>query len=403
MKRSRSQLTKDVLEAIQKVSGVSNTENPLPLHEPNFQGTKAWAYVKNCLDTGWVSTAGKWVNEFERQLSEITGATHVIAVSNGTVALRLALHVVGVEAGDEVMLPAMSFVATANAVSHLGAYPHFVDIEPRCLGLCPKALSARLSEIGERRNGKVFNVQTGRKIAAVLPVHVFGHPANIENLKDVADSWGLPLIEDAAEALGSWKGNKHCGLFGKVGTLSFNGNKLITTGGGGALITNDTELAKEARHLSTTAKITHTWEFNHDSVAWNDRLPNINAALGVAQLEDLSRRLEEKKTIYKSYAKAFEDIDQIELIHEPIGCNSNHWLVSIRFTEVLPTKARSQRLEVLESAHEIGLLLRPVWKPLNRLSMYEKSPSGPMYTTIDQESRILNLPSSPQLSKNWKK
>ena len=225
---------RSVLEAIQQVVGSSSKEHPISLHEPDFSGTQAWAYVKDCIDTGWVSTAGTWVTRFEKELCTLTGASHAVAVSNGTVALRLALHLVGVGTGDEVLVPPLSFVATANAVAHLGAVPHFVDVESNALGLCPVALATRLEAIAERRDGILFNCETGRRIAAVLPVHVFGHPAEVVHLRVVADSWGLPMVEDAAEALASWRKGTHCGLFGAVGTLSFNGNKLITTGGGGA-------------------------------------------------------------------------------------------------------------------------------------------------------------------------
>jgi dTDP-4-amino-4,6-dideoxygalactose transaminase len=250
-------MAESVLESIQQVVGSSSKEHPIGLHEPDFRGTQAWAYVKDCLDTGWVSTAGSWVSRFEQQLCAITGAGHAVAVSNGTVALRLALHLVGVGPGDEVLVPPLSFVATANAVAHLGAAPHFVDVEPNALGLCPAALAARLEAIAERREGCVVNRETGRRIAAVLPVHIFGHPAEVDQLRAVADAWELPMVEDAAEALASWRHGTHCGLFGAVGTLSFNGNKLITTGGGGALLTNDAALAQRARHLSTTAKQPH--------------------------------------------------------------------------------------------------------------------------------------------------
>ena len=229
--------------------------SPIGLHEPDFSGTQAWSYVKDCLDSGWVSTAGGWVSRFEQQLCAFTRAEHAVAVSNGTVALRLALHLVGVGPGDEVLLPPLSFVATANAVAHLGAQPHFVDVESNSLGMCPNALALRLEAIAECREGILINRETGRRIAAVLPVHVFGHPAEVDQLRAVADTWGLPMVEDAAEALASWRGHTHCGLFGAVGTLSFNGNKLITTGGGGALLTNDVALAERARHLSTTISI----------------------------------------------------------------------------------------------------------------------------------------------------
>jgi aminotransferase in exopolysaccharide biosynthesis len=367
------------------------------LHEPDFSGTQAWAYVKDCLDTGWVSTAGSWVNRFEQELCSVTGAANAVVVSNGTVALRLALHLVGVGHGDEVLLPPLSFVATANAVAHLGAVPHFVDVEQNSLGLCPVALAARLEAIAERHADSLVNRETGRRIAAVLPVHVFGHPAEVDQLRAVSDSWGLPLVEDAAEALASWRSGTHCGLFGAVGTLSFNGNKLITTGGGGALLTNDADLAKRARHLSTTAKQSHPWAFDHDAVGWNDRLPNLNAALGVAQLEDLDRRLEAKRLLSKRYEEALAHLESVELVPEPTNCRSNQWLVSLRFIADDPLIAQAERLKLLELAHSIGLLLRPIWTPLHQLPIYEACPAGSLAVAENQAPRLLNLPSSPQL------
>jgi aminotransferase in exopolysaccharide biosynthesis len=401
MNSSVSPPVQALLEAIHQVVGPSSREHPIGLHEPDFRGTQAWAYVKDCLDTGWVSTAGGWVSRFEQQLCAITGATHAVAVSNGTVALRLAMHLVGVGSGDEVLLPPLSFVATANAVAHLGAVPHFVDVERSSLGLCPKALAERLEAVAERRDGHLVNRETGRRIAAVLPVHVFGHPAEVVQLRVVADAWGLPLVEDAAEALGSWRNGTHCGLFGAVGTLSFNGNKLITTGGGGALLTNDSVLAQRARHLSTTAKQPHPWAFDHDAVGWNDRLPNLNAALGVAQLEDLDRRLQAKRQLADSYTEAFFGLKGVELVREPPGCRSNHWLVSLRLTASDPAEAQAQRLLLLEAAHEAGLLLRPIWSPLYQLPMYQACPVGPLPVANDQAPRLLNLPSSPQLLEGW--
>jgi perosamine synthetase len=397
-----SPMVQSVLEAIQQVVGSSSKEHPVGLHEPDFRGTQAWAYVKDCLDAGWVSTAGGWVSRFEQQLCTITGAGHVVAVSNGTVALRLALHLVGVRPGNEVLLPPLSFVATANAVAHIGAVPHFVDVEPSAFGLCPAALAARLEAVAEQREGFVLNRETGRRIAAVLPVHVFGHPAKVDQLRAVSDSWGLPMVEDAAEALASRRNQTHCGLFGAVGTLSFNGNKLITTGGGGALLTNDAALAQRARHLSTTAKQPHPWAFDHDAVGWNDRLPNLNAALGVAQLEDLDRRLKAKRQLAQCYAEVFAGLEEVELVAESPGCRSNHWLVSLRITGEDPAFAEVQRLELLESAHAIGLLLRPIWTPLNRLSMYQNCPAGSLTVAENQAPRLLNLPSSPQLLEGWR-
>jgi len=389
--------TMAILEAIGQVVGPSRPDQPIALHEPDFRGTEAWTYVKDCLDMGWVSTAGRWVSRFEQEVASATGAAHAVAVTNGTAALRLALHLVGVEPGDEVLLPPLSFVATANAVAHLGAVPHFVDVEPRTLAMDPAALANRLEQVAEHRDGKLLNRQTDRRLAAVLPVHVFGHPADGMALRQVADAWGLPLVEDAAEALGSWRGDTHCGLFGAVGTLSFNGNKLITTGGGGALLTNNVELAQRARHLSTTAKLSHPWAFDHDAVGWNDRLPNINAAIGVAQLEDLERRLRAKRQLAERYGAAVAGLDGVELVAEPAGCRSNHWLVSVRFTAADPREAEWQRLQLLESAHAAGLLLRPMWTPLHRLPMYRASPAGSLAVADNQAPRLLSLPSSPQL------
>jgi len=392
-----------ILQALRRVcgSGTATPGQPIALHEPDFSGTQAWAYVRDCLDSGWVSTAGKWVSGFEQELCARTGAEHAVAVTNGTVALRLALHLVGVSVGDEVLLPPLSFVATANAVAHLGAMPHFVDVEAGHLGMNPAALGARLEAVAERRAGGVFNRSTGRRLAAVLPVHVFGHPARIQELRAVAEDWGLPLVEDAAEALGSWSDDTHCGLFGAVGTLSFNGNKLITTGGGGALLTHSAELAQRARHLSTTAKLPHPWAFEHDAVGWNDRLPNLNAALGVAQLEDLPRRLHSKRQLAARYSQAFDDLESVALLTEPPGCRSNHWLVSLRFLAEDPAEAKAQRLQVLEAAHSESLLLRPVWHLLHQLPMYAQAPRGELAVAEDQACRLLNLPSSPQLLEGW--
>lgn len=390
-----------VLAAIQQVVGHSSREHYIGLHEPDFSGTQAWAYVKDCLDTGWVSTAGGWVSRFEQQLCTITGASHAVAVSNGTAALRLALHLVGVATNDEVLLPPLSFVASANAVAHLGAVPHFVDVQPDSLGLCPVALATRLESVAYRREGVVWNKETGRRIAAVMPVHVFGHPAEMEHLRTVADEWGLPMVEDAAEALASWRQGTHCGLFGSLGILSFNGNKLITTGGGGALLTHDAVLAKRARHLSTTAKQPHPWAFEHDAIGWNDRLPNLNAALGVAQLENLDRRLSAKRQLTQRYSDAFADLGGVELVTEPPGCRSNNWLVSLRFTGEDPALAQAHRLKLLERSHAAGILLRPIWTPLHRLPMYHSCPASSLAVAENQACRLLNLPSSPQLLEGW--
>lgn len=394
-------LSENLVQSIQRVVGPASTSSPISLHEPNFQGTNAFAYVNECLNSGWVSTAGKWVREFERSLETATGAAHAIAVSNGTVALRLALHLVGVRPGDEVIIPPISFVATANAVSHLNAIPHFVDIDPSTLGMSPLALADRFNELAVKTSDGLINRDTGRRISAVVAVHVLGHPADVFHLRVLSDEWGVPLIEDAAEALGSRIRGVHCGLFGHMGTLSFNGNKILTTGGGGALLTNDPIFASKARHLSTTAKLPHPWDFHHDSIAWNDRLPNLNAALGCAQLEDLNRRLSLKRRIAENYASVFSNFNGVEFLLEPSDCKSNYWLSSIRFTSQDPNVAKDQKLSLLHNAHQSGLLLRPLWQPLNLLPMYCKCPSSSLPNCIDQASRIVSLPSSPQLSDDW--
>lgn len=391
------QISQSLLEVIRSLIGTSSPEAPVALHEPDFKGTRASELVQDCLSSGWVSTAGRWVDVFERQLATWAGARQAVAVTNGTVALRLALHLVGVAAGDEVLMSPVSFVATANAAAHLGAIPHFVDIEPTSLGLSPNALRARLETIGERRGERVINRETGRRLAAIVPVHVFGMPADMDSILAIARDWNLPVVEDAAEALGSWRNTIHCGCFGAVGTLSFNGNKLITTGGGGALLTNDDALAKRARHLSTTAKHPHPWDFEHDAIAWNDRLPNLNAALGVAQMEVLESRLERKRLLQEYYRQAVAGIEGVELLEAPPSCRVNHWLITLRFTAPEARLAHDQRLALLEGAHTIGLLLRPVWKPLCELPMYRENPAGPLDRSIDEAQRLINLPSSPQL------
>ena len=392
-----------IILAIEKSIGLSNLKMPVTLHEPYLIDTNALNYTKDCIVSGWVSSAGKWVNKFENHLCETTGASYAIAVSNGTVGLRLALHLINITINDEVLIPPLSFVATANSISHLGAVPHFVDIDLETLGLCPKALEKRLQEIAIKKEGKLFNKETNRQIEAVMPVHVFGNPAKAEEINSICKQWNLQMIEDAAEALGSWiiSNGKHihCGLFGECGVISFNGNKVITTGGGGVLITNNKSLAKKAKHLSTTAKLKHQWEFDHDSIGWNDRLPNINAAIGVSQIEDLENRLFLKKKLYKLYKENFLDFNDVEIVDPPANSISNNWLVTLRFTDKDPMKAASKRLELLKLAHSKGILLRPSWKLISNLPMYLTSPKGDLKVAEDQTVRLTNLPSSPQLIK----
>ncbi|MES1149329.1 MAG: LegC family aminotransferase, partial [Bradyrhizobium guangdongense] len=276
------------------------------LHEPRL-GARERELVVDCIDTNWVSTAGKYVTQFEQMIAAATGARHAIAIVNGTAALHAALLLEGVKANDEVILPAITFVATANAVSHAGAIPHLVDSTWETLGLDPVALDAHLAQIAVRSNGETLNKQTGRRLRAIVPVHIFGHPVDMIALNAVAEKYGLVVVEDATESLGSSWNKQACGTFGHSAVLSFNGNKIITTGGGGMILTNDDEHAKRARHFTTTAKKSHAWSFDHDEIAYNYRLPNINAALGVAQMERLTGMVAAKRELAERYLEVFRD------------------------------------------------------------------------------------------------
>jgi perosamine synthetase len=362
------------------------------LHEPTFQGNE-WAYVKECLDSGWVSSVGSYVDQFERNLAAYTGAAHAVVVSNGTSGLQVALQLAGVQPGDEVLIPALSFVATANAVRHCGAWPHFVDVDNATLGLGVPELSDYLSSLLELRGNSRFNRKTGRRVAAIVPMHTFGHPVDMPALMALADRLGIAVVEDAAESLGSFIEGRHTGTFGLCGMLSFNGNKIVTTGGGGALITNDTQLAQRAKHLTTTAKRRHPWVFFHDEVAYNYRMPNLNAALGCAQLEQLPKFLQAKRILAQRYCNAFEDLAQVRVVLERPGTQVNYWLQTL----LLEPDVADQRDAVLAATNDAGLMTRPVWELLNTLPMYCDCPSAPLPVAIDLARRIVNLPSSPHL------
>ncbi len=392
------------IEIIKEVCHFQGTENNyLDIHEPFFQNTKAWDYVKECLDSGWVSSNGQFIDKFENKLSEFTKSKYTIAVTNGTVGIRLALSVVGVKGGDEVIIPPLTFIASANAVSHLGAIPHFVDIERNSLGICPDKLLKRLKEVVTFIDGKAHNKISGNRIGAILPVHIFGNPAQVDKIKLIAREFKIPMVEDAAEALGSFRKEngtyKHCGLFGDIGVLSFNGNKIITTGGGGALITNNIELAEKAKFLSKTAKIDHAWEFKHTEIGWNDRMPNINAALGLSQLEALKKRLIDKQKLYKIYKKKMEKFDFAEIIPNPDGCISNNWLVNIMIKGISESINIQNRDLILRKSHSKKIRLRPIWQLINEQRMYKNMPRGDLRIAKDIVSRVISLPSSPQLIK----
>lgn len=363
--------------------------NFIPLHEPQFKGQE-WKYVKECLDTGWVSTAGKFVEQFEAKLVDYTKAKYAIAVNNGTAALHVALHLVGVQEGDEVLIPSLTFVATANTVAYCKAIPHFVDSEEKTLGIDPNKLAEYLHKVAEVREGGCFNQQTGRRIKAMVPMHTFGHPVQIEQLLQICQQYQLTLVEDAAESLGSFYQGKHTGNWGKISVLSFNGNKVVTTGGGGALLTNDESLAKLAKHLTTTAKLSHNWEYRHDQIGFNYRLPNINAALGCAQMERLSYFVEQKRLLADRYKQAFLNIEGILFFTEPEGARSNYWLNVL----LLDEHHASFRDPLLELTNSQKIMTRPIWTPMHQLKMFQQAPQMDLTTAESLSRRLINIPSS---------
>ena len=377
-----------IVQAIRSVVGEGNAV----LHEPRFAGNE-WIYLKDCLDSTFVSSVGRYVDRFEADLAAFTGARHAVAVVNGTAALHVALQLAGVQAEDEVLMPALTFVATANAVAYCGATPHFVDSEERTLGLDPQALRDYLRATTELRDGNCVNLATGRVIRAIIPMHAFGHPVDIEGVLELARDFRLEVVEDATESLGSTVHGKHAGTFGRMGVLSFNGNKVITTGGGGAILTDDAELARHAKHLTTTAKLPHRWAYVHDEIGYNYRLPNINAALGCAQLEQLPGFVDAKRKLHERYLAAFAGIPQARILSEPEGCHSNYWLQTL----LLDPPVADQRDALLQATNDAGLMTRPIWELMNKLPPYRACPSMPLPVAEALERRVINLPSSASL------
>ncbi len=361
----------------------------IALHEPYFGGNE-WNYVKECIDTGWVSSVGRFVDQFEEKLAEYTGVQYAVAVVNGTAALHMCLKLSGVEPDDEVLIPALTFVATANAVAYCGAVPHFIDSSHVTLGVDPQKLEAYLGEIAEVRGSECFNRKTGRRIKSVMPMHTFGHPVDLDPLMNLCHAYKLELIEDAAEAIGTLYKGKHIGNFGHITAMSFNGNKIVTTGGGGAILTNDAKLAKMAKHITKTAKVPHKWAFYHDELGYNYRLPNLNAALGVAQMEQLDKFLTQKRALAQTYSEVFRDVAGVTFFQEPEFARSNYWLNAI----LLDEQFVSCRDDVLERTNEENLMTRPAWNLLNRLPMYRECPSMDLGTAESIESRLINIPSS---------
>lgn len=362
-------------------------ERPVPLHAPRLDGNEK-QYLADCIDSTFVSYVGPFVGRFEKDLEAYTGAGHAIAVVNGTAALHLSLILAGVSPGDEVITQPLTFVATANAISYCGAIPVFADIEKSTLGLDPEAVSDFLKTHAEvRQDGFCYNKTSGRKIAACVPVHTFGHPCRMDRLMELSATYSIPVVEDAAEAMGSLFQGRHLGTFGALGILSFNGNKPLTTGGGGAILTNDPELAHRAKHISTTAKQPHAWEFYHDQTGYNNRIPNINAAVGCAQMERFDTFLKNKRETAAAYADFFAQLN-IPFVSEPEQARSNYWLNAIILED------RKARDAFLKYANDHQVQARPVWRLMTRLPMFSQCQHGPLDTAEWIEDRLVNIPSS---------
>lgn len=366
------------------------TDETVPLHAPLFIGNEK-KYLEECIDTTYVSSVGKFVDRFEEGIAVYTGAKKAVVCVSGTNALHMAMLLVGVERDDEVLTQALTFIATCNAISYIGAHPVFIDVDRDTLGLSPAAVKEWLVKNAELKNGVCYNKHTGRRVKACVPMHTFGHPVKIDQLVDICNEWHLELIEDAAESIGSLYKGKHTGTFGKVGAISFNGNKTITTGGGGMLLFQDEELGKYAKHLTTQAKVPHRWAFVHDHIGYNYRMPNINAALGCAQLENLERYVINKRETAAIYADFFRHIPDMTFFTEPENCRSNYWLNVV----VLKDKAAQQ--EFLEYTNDHGVMTRPVWELMNRLEMFKNCETDGLKNTQWLADRIVNIPSSVRL------
>jgi aminotransferase in exopolysaccharide biosynthesis len=363
-----------------------NTQEFIPLHEPRFIGNEK-KYLNDCIDSTFVSSVGKYVDTFENEFARTVGSKYAIATVNGTAALHISLLLADVKTDDEVITQPLTFIATCNAISYVGAKPIFVDVDLDTMGLSPESLKNFLETNCEIQNSKCINKTTGKIIKACVPMHTFGHPCKIEEIKEICDNWNIILVEDAAEALGSYYKNKHTGTFGKLGAFSFNGNKIITSGGGGVIVTDDEALAKKAKHITTTAKIPHPYEYVHDEIGYNYRLPNINAALLVAQLEQLEKFLASKRDLATQYKEFFAN-ENITFIEEPKECKSNYWLQAVLLDDI------NQRNEFLDFTNKNGVMTRPIWKLMNELEMFKDCQKTDLKNAKYLEERVVNIPSS---------
>lgn len=371
---------------IEFIKALYPNDNPVPLHAPRFIGNEK-KYVADAIDSTFVSSVGEYVNRFEQMICEITGAKYAIATVNGTCALHVALRLMNVQTGDEVITQPLSFVATVNAIAYCGAKPIFLDVTRETLGLDPEAIETFLNHNTRIKNGACYNNATGKRIAACVPMHTFGHPCHIDEIAEICNHYHIALVEDSAESLGSLYKGKYTGTFGQFGVYSFNGNKTVTCGGGGVIVTNDEALAKKARHITTTAKVPHQYEYVHDMTGYNYRLPNLNAALACAQLEQLNTFVENKRELAIYYQRFFESLN-VTFLHEPEHARSNYWLNTI----ILPDL--STRDEFLKATNNKGVMTRPIWRLMNKLEMYKDCRTDTLENALWLEDRVVNIPSS---------
>jgi perosamine synthetase len=374
-------------QIVDKIREIYNVpEAFIPLHAPVFIGNEM-KYLNECIDTTFVSSVGKFVDQFETEMAKYTGSAKAVACVNGTNALHLALLLVGVEKDTEVITQPLTFIAIANAISYCNANPVFIDVDMDTMGLNPKTLHYFLESETIQKEGVCYNKTTNRKISACVPMHTFGHPCRIDEIIEICKQYNIPVVEDAAESLGSYFKGQHTGTFGKIGVLSFNGNKTITTGGGGMLLFNDEEFAQKAKHLTTQAKVPHVWEFVHDEIGYNYRMPNINAAIGLAQLENLNQYIILQRKLATEYAAFFKTLG-IQFFKEPSDAKSNYWL------NVVVMKDRNERNEFLKYTNEKGVMTRPVWELMNRLTMFKDCQHGDLKNAEWLADRVVNIPSS---------
>lgn len=380
----------DFSKTIEFIKSVYGNQEFTPLSVPVFAGNEK-KYLNECIDTTFVSSVGKFVDRFEEEIAKYTGSNKAVVCVSGTNALHMSLMLVGVERDDEVLTQALTFIATCNALSYIGAHPVFIDVDRSTMGLSPDSMKEWLVNNAEIRNGECFNKNTGRRVKACVPMHTFGHPVRIEEIVDLCAEYHIELVEDAAESIGSKYKGKHTGTFGKVGAISFNGNKTITTGGGGMMLFQDEELGKYAKHITTQAKIPHRWEFRHDHIGYNYRMPNINAALGCAQLENLDKYIASKRKVAAEYEEYFKNVPDIEFFVDSPDTFSNYWLNAVIL------KDKEAQFEFLEQTNDNGVMTRPIWELMNRLPMFEKCENDGLKNTIWFADRVVNIPSSVRL------